>query len=283
MTSLAKKEKTEACRNQVLTSVLSKQEIRYGVFFCGRVQRSKKLCLFFTSECDTKEEKKGGSNMKIVIVEDDQRVREELQQFLQNYGYEVAVIEQFQDVVGQLMQLAPQLILLDVNLPTHDGYTICREWRKQSEVPIIIVTSRSSDVDELMSMHLGADDFITKPFNTQILMARIEAILKRTYQQGNSQVLTYHDLQLDVAKGVLSYQNEHVTLTKNELIIFQYLVQNQGTIVARESLMEYLWSTSAFIDDNTLSVNVTRLRKKIEGLGVTNPIETRRGLGYLLP
>ncbi|MGL4623868.1 MAG: response regulator transcription factor [Culicoidibacterales bacterium] len=221
--------------------------------------------------------------MKIVIVEDDQRVREELQQFLQNYGYEVAVIEQFQDVVGQLMQLAPQLILLDVNLPTHDGYTICREWRKQSEVPIIIVTSRSSDVDELMSMHLGADDFITKPFNTQILMARIEAILKRTYQQGNSQVLTYHDLQLDVAKGVLSYQNEHVTLTKNELIIFQYLVQNQGTIVARESLMEYLWSTSAFIDDNTLSVNVTRLRKKIEGLGVTNPIETRRGLGYLLP
>lgn len=181
------------------------------------------------------------------------------------------------------MQLAPQLILLDVNLPTHDGYTICREWRKQSEVPIIIVTSRSSDVDELMSMHLGADDFITKPFNTQILMARIEAILKRTYQQGNSQVLTYHDLQLDVAKGVLSYQNEHVTLTKNELIIFQYLVQNQGTIVARESLMEYLWSTSAFIDDNTLSVNVTRLRKKIEGLGVTNPIETRRGLGYLLP
>lgn len=221
--------------------------------------------------------------MKIVIVEDDQRVREELQQFLQNYGYEVAVIEQFQDVVGQLTQLAPQLILLDVNLPTHDGYTICREWRKQSEVPIIIVTSRSSDVDELMSMHLGADDFITKPFNTQILMARIEAILKRTYQQGNSQVLTYHDLQLDVAKGVLSYQNEHVTLTKNELIIFQYLIQNQGTIVARESLMEYLWSTSAFIDDNTLSVNVTRLRKKIEGLGVTNPIETRRGLGYLLP
>lgn len=221
--------------------------------------------------------------MKIVIVEDDQRVREELQQFLQNYGYEVAVIEQFQDVVGQLTQLAPQLILLDVNLPTHDGYTICREWRKQSEVPIIIVTSRSSDVDELMSMHLGADDFITKPFNTQILMARIEAILKRTYQQGNSQVLTYHDLQLDVAKGVLSYQNEHVTLTKNELIIFQYLIQNQGTIVAREALMEYLWSTSAFIDDNTLSVNVTRLRKKIEGLGVTNPIETRRGLGYLLP
>lgn len=221
--------------------------------------------------------------MKIVIVEDDRRVREELQQFIQNYGYEVAVIEEFTDVVSQLTQLNPQLILLDVNLPTYDGYTICREWRKQSEVPIIIVTSRSSDVDELMSMHLGADDFITKPFNTQILMARIEAILKRTYQQGNSQLLSYRDLQLDLAKGTLSYQGNSATLTKNELIIFQYLLQHQGQIVARESLMEYLWSTSAFIDDNTLSVNVTRLRKKIEGLGLENPIETRRGLGYLLP
>ncbi|MGL6248198.1 MAG: response regulator transcription factor, partial [Culicoidibacterales bacterium] len=170
--------------------------------------------------------------MKIVIVEDDQRVREELQQFIRNYGYEVLIIENFHDVIGQLVELEPDLILLDVNLPTHDGYTICREWRKCSSVPVIIVTSRVSDVDELMSMHLGADDFITKPFNTQILMARIEAILKRVYQVGNNQVSTYQQLQLDLAKGSLSYQGKETTLTKNELAIFQYLIQHQGEIVA---------------------------------------------------
>ncbi len=171
--------------------------------------------------------------------------------------------------------------MLDINLPVFDGYYICREIRSKSDVPIIIVTSRDSEMDELMSMNLGADDFITKPYNTQILLARISSILRRV-NSSSSQLLMHNGLNLNLSSGSISYNNNISELTKNELKILNYLILNKEKIVSRDELMEYLWSSEAYVDDNTLSVNVTRLRKKLEEIGLKNVIETRRGLGYIL-
>lgn len=221
---------------------------------------------------------------KIFIVEDDTSIREELTTFLQRYGYEVEVAIDFTKIVEDIQKAQPSLILLDINLPVFDGYYICREVRRTSEVPIIIVTSRDSDMDELMSMNLGADDFITKPYNTEILLARIGAILKRSYGKIEAvDILEYKGLQLNLSNGTVSYRGKSLELTKNELKILAQLIKNQGKIISREELMEVLWQSELFIDDNTLSVNVTRLRKKLEDLGISEAIETRRGLGYILP
>lgn len=221
---------------------------------------------------------------KIIIVEDDEIIRDELKMFLTNYGYEVEAPTDFQNIVEYIEKTSSDLILLDVNLPVFDGYYICREIRKRSDIPIIIVTSRESEMDELMSMNLGADDFVTKPYNTQILLARIASIMKRTYGKStNQEILTYKDLQLNVYNGTITYKEKSLEITKNELKILSYLMTNQGKIVSRDSLMENLWNSDLFVDDNTLSVNVTRLRKKLEDLGIDNAIETRRGLGYIMP
>lgn len=218
----------------------------------------------------------------ILIIEDEERIREELQEYVGNMGYRVDAVTDFQRVLPSVQEANPDLILLDINLPYIDGYTLSREIRKQSNVPIIIVTSRDNEMDELMSMNLGADDFVTKPYNLQILMARIEAVLKRAYANQSSHTLQHEGMELDVAKGIIRYQGQEQILTKNELQILHYMMENKGTIVSREQLMEYLWSSEIFVDDNTLSVNMTRLRKKIEQIGMRNPIETRRGLGYVL-
>ncbi|WP_252231215.1 response regulator transcription factor [Clostridium sp. ZBS15] len=221
---------------------------------------------------------------KIMIVEDDVTIRDELKNLLNRYGYEVGITDDFSNVVNHIEQNNYDLILLDVNLPLFDGYHICREIRKNLDIPIIIVTSRNSEIDELMSMNLGADDFITKPYNTQILLARISSILKRTYKKNDSsEILKYKDLTLDLSNGSISYNNEYCELTKNELKILAYLIKNQKSIVSRDILMEALWNSDIFVDDNTLSVNVTRLRKKLEDIGIKNAIETRRGLGYIMP
>ncbi|CUN85311.1 response regulator transcription factor [Clostridium sp. NSJ-49] len=220
---------------------------------------------------------------KIMIIEDEVTIREELKVFLTRYGYEVLVPDDFSNIIDYVKSKNPNLILLDINLPIFDGYYICREIRKFSEVPIIIVTSRDSDVDELMSMNLGADDFITKPYNTQILLARIESILKRVYRNSTVQdVLEYGDMKLNLSNGTIVYNDKVIELTKNELKILSYLIKNRGKIVSRESLINYLWNCEMFIDDNTLSVNVTRIRKKLEEIGLSNIIETRRGLGYIM-
>lgn len=221
--------------------------------------------------------------MKILIIEDTETIRKELKEFLTTYGYEVEAPEDFQNIMKYVYQEDIHLILLDINLPVYDGYYICREIRKTSQIPIIIVTSRNNEIDELMSMNLGADDFVTKPYNTQILLARIENVLKRAYaNQESSSTLVSGDLKLNLSNGTISYRSQQEELTKNEMKILHCLMTNKGNIVSREQLMEYLWSSDLFIDDNTLSVNVTRLRKKIEGIGMENPIETRRGLGYIL-
>lgn len=218
---------------------------------------------------------------KIVIVEDAEKIREELSEFLSRYEYDVKAPTDFNNILEYIKNEQPDLILLDINLPVFDGYYICREIRNTSDVPIIIVTSRDSEMDELMSMNLGADDFVTKPYNTQILLARISSILKRV-SKVSSQVLVHNGLQLNLSNGCITYAGKSEELTKNELKILNYLMINKGTIISRDDLMEYLWSSEFYADDNTLSVNVTRLRKKLEEVGMKNAIETRRGLGYIL-
>lgn len=220
---------------------------------------------------------------KIVIIEDTETIREELKTFLITYGFEVIAPANFENIIQETLNETPDLILLDINLPIFDGYYICREIRKQSDVPIIVVTSRDNEMDELMSMNLGADDFITKPYNTQILLARIETILRRVQGSSMRDTLVYNDLKLNLSNGSVTYKGEKAELTKNEIKILSCLYKNKGKIVSRDDLMDFMWNEDVFVDDNNLSVNVTRLRKKLEALGMEKNIETRRGLGYILP
>ena len=227
---------------------------------------------------------KGSEPMsKIVIIEDTETIREELKTFLMRYGYEVVALTNFENIINDTLKEEPDLILLDINLPVTDGYFICREIRKKSDVPIIVVTSRDYEMDELMSINLGADDFITKPFNTQILLARIESILRRVHGSNNQDTITYNDLKLNLLNGSVTFNDHTAELTKNEFKILSCLIKNKGKIVSRDDLMDFMWNADIFVDDNNLSVNVTRLRKKLEGLGMKENIETRRGLGYILP
>ena len=220
---------------------------------------------------------------RIVIIEDTETIREELKTFLTTYGFEVIAPANFENIIQETLNETPDLILLDINLPIFDGYYICREIRKQSDVPIIVVTSRDNEMDELMSMNLGADDFITKPYNTQILLARIETILRRVQGSSMRDTLVYNDLKLNLSNGSVTYKGEKAELTKNEIKILSCLYKNKGKIVSRDDLMDFMWNADVFVDDNNLSVNVTRLRKKLEALGMEKNIETRRGLGYILP
>lgn len=220
---------------------------------------------------------------KIVIIEDTVTIREELKNFLITYGYEVHAPTDFRDIIDITLREYPDLIILDINLPVIDGYHICREIRKQSDVAIIVVTSRDSEMDELMSMNLGADDFITKPYNTQVLLARITSVLRRTRGIQSKDVISYNELQLNLANASIDYQGKVVELSKNEVKILSCLIKNQGKIVSRDDLMDFMWNADSFVDDNNLSVNVTRLRRKLEEAGMSENIETRRGLGYILP
>lgn len=219
---------------------------------------------------------------KIIVIEDNRNLREELIDFLTRYGYKAYGPSDFKDIVNEVLKSDVDLIMLDINLPYYDGYYICREIRKVKNTPIIVVTSRDSDMDEVMSMNLGADDFITKPYNTEVLLARIGSLLRRVY--GNTQdIIEYKGLKLNIAGGYLIFESNEIDLTKNEAKIAHCLIKNKGNIVTREDLMDYLWNSDLFVDDNTLSVNITRLRKKLQELGFKEPIETKRGIGYILP
>ncbi len=220
---------------------------------------------------------------KIIIIEDAQTIREELKTFLTRYDYEVLAPSNFENIIDYTLKENPDLVLLDINLPIFDGYHICREIRKSSDMPIIVVTSRDSEMDELMSMNLGADDFITKPYNTQILLARIASILRRVYGPNTQDTISYNDLKLNLSNGSITYKGNTTELTKNELKILSCLIKSKGKIVSRDDLMDFMWNSDVFVDDNNLSVNVTRLRKKLQEVGVKETIETRRGLGYILP
>ena len=226
----------------------------------------------------------GGEELKakIIIVEDHEPIRKELSILLKKYGYEIVTIENFETVVEDCLNENADLILLDINLPLYDGYYICREIRAKSEVPIIIVTSRDSEMDELMSMNLGADDFITKPYNTQILLARITAMLKRTQKNNADTMMQYQGMKLQLNNSTVVYEDQIIELSKNEMRILYKLLQHRGTIVSRDQLMETLWQSNEFIDDNTLTVNVNRVRKKLESIGLKEFIKTKRGQGYIV-
>lgn len=219
---------------------------------------------------------------KIMIIEDHEPIRNELSVLLEKYGYEVVSIDNFETVVEDCFKENPDLILLDINLPLYDGYYICREIRTKSEVPIIVVTSRDSEMDELMSMNLGADDFITKPYNTQILLARITAMLKRTHKETINNSVQYQGVKLQLNNSTVIYKEQVIELSKNEMQILYVLLQNKGEIVSRNRLMETLWQSNEFIDDNTLTVNVNRVRKKLESAGLKDFIKTKRGQGYMV-
>ena len=218
---------------------------------------------------------------RILIVEDEVKIREELKTFLENNGYEILTINNFENTLDQIKKLEIDLILIDINIPGINGMHLCREIRKTSKISIIIVTSRDTEMDELLYMNYGADDFITKPYNMQILLAHIEAVLKRSKPE-ISHILEYKGMKINLSKGTIDYDNQTVILTKNEIQIFSYLLERRGTVVTRDELMNYLWNTEAFIDDNTLTVNMARLRKKLEDLGFKDVIETRRGWGYII-
>lgn len=223
---------------------------------------------------------------KILIIEDNNKIRTELSVFLTRNGYECLTAEKFDNLPTVVQEAAPHLVLLDINLPVVDGYYVCREIRKRSEVPIIVVTSRDSEIDELTAMNLGADDFVTKPYNTQILLMRIASVLKRAYKEADlaeqSISLGIDNCVLVPARSALVYQGQETSLTRNELKILVLLYDHRGSIVSRDELMIQLWDSEIFVDDNTLTVNINRLRKKLDDAGLTDVIETRRNQGYIL-
>lgn len=219
---------------------------------------------------------------KIIIIEDNKDLKDELIDFLSRYGYEAYGPEKFDNIIDIVLKDNADLILLDINLPYYDGYYICREIRKIKDTPIIVVTSRNSDMDEIMSMNLGADDFVTKPYNTQVLLARIASLLRRTSGGKYQEVLEHKGLEFNATTGTIIFNDLSSDLTKNEIKILSCLMKNKGVIVSRDELMDYLWSSDMFVDENTLSVNVARLRKKLEFIGFKDAIETKRGIGYIL-
>lgn len=220
--------------------------------------------------------------MKILIIEDEINIREELSQLLHNALYEVCTIHDFTDVAHQVFENNPDLILLDISLPGKDGLSVCTEIRAVSEVPIIFVTALASSMDELNGMLKGGDDYITKPYQPPILLARIAAVLKRSQknQPEDSSRLEHNLITLDVAKSTISSPDQTTELTKNELQILYCLFCHKGEIVSRADLIECLWDNQIFIDDNTLSVNITRIRNKLKEIGIEEFIHTKRGMGY---
>lgn len=217
---------------------------------------------------------------KIIIVEDDEVIASELSNLLQNAGYEAIVLLDFEHALEVLLNSSADLVLLDINIPYMNGEFLLQEFRKKSAIPVIMVTSRNSETDELLSMSFGADDYITKPYNPNILLLRIAAILKR--METLTDTIYYKELEISIQKGIIKKDNREVVLTKNEMIIFNYLLMHQNRIVTRDELMTDLWNNNEYINDNALTVNISRLRAKLKEIGLEDAITTRKGMGYIL-
>lgn len=217
---------------------------------------------------------------KIMIVEDDEVIKDELSELLKNSSYLVESVKNFEKAKEEIFKYNPDLILLDINIPYLNGELLLKEIRKESSVPVIMVTSKSGEIDEALSITYGADDYITKPYNTTILLLRIQNIFKRMNQNNNA--LKYKDITVDLNKSELKKDDKVLVLTKNEMIIFSYLLNNKEKIVSRDELMTYLWNNEEYINDNALTVNISRLRSKLSSFGYENIIETRKGQGYIL-
>lgn len=219
---------------------------------------------------------------KIFMIEDDPLIRNELDTLLQSNGYETAAPEDFDNVIDQIKAEQPHLILLDIKLPGTSGFSLCTQIRTFSQVPIIFVTSCNTDMDELNSIMLGGDAFITKPYHTAILLAKIASLLKRAYPVQQSEQMTCGGAVLRLESSSLDYDGQSVELTKNELKILYYLFKNAGKICARGDLVEFLWDNQLYVDDNALSVNINRIREKLAGIGLTDFIKTKHRQGYMI-
>ena len=220
---------------------------------------------------------------KILIIEDDEKLRNELETFLNKNGFVATSLKKFDNAVEDILNEKADLLLLDINLPYTDGEFICKEIRKTSNVPIIMVTSRDNEMDELLSLNYGADQYVTKPYNIQILLAKIVGLLKRNQNAGNNpDKIDCGEFVLNTAGRIIEKEDNKVELTKNEYKILEYLVLYRQQLISRDEIMDYLWESEEFVDDNTLNVNIKRLRTKLEELGIINQIETRRGQGYIL-
>ncbi|MFB5981544.1 response regulator transcription factor [Streptococcus thermophilus] len=218
---------------------------------------------------------------KILLVEDDEVIRQQVKKILEQWEYEVVLVEDFMEVLSLFVKEEPHLVLMDIGLPLFNGYHWCQEIRKVSKVPIMFLSSRDQAMDIVMAINMGGDDFVTKPFDQNVLLAKIQGLLRRSYEFGKDQsLLEYMGVILNLKAMDLVYQGEVVSLTKNEFQILQVLFERSGNIVSREDLMKELWNSDFFIDDNTLSVNVARLRKKLEAVGLKDLIETKKGVGY---
>ncbi|WP_303972959.1 response regulator transcription factor [Faecalicoccus pleomorphus] len=217
----------------------------------------------------------------ILLVEDDNVIATKTAQFLKSWNYEVVLVKDFHDVMDTFFQCNPDLVLMDVTLPVLNGYHWTTQIRRVSKVPILFVSSAGDNMNIVMALSQGADDYITKPFELQILQAKIQALLRRTYDfSGKLNVLEHKGLRFVIEENKTLYQNQEIELSKNEAKILHILLEKKDTIVSREEMMNYLWKTDFYVDENTLSVNVNRLRKKLESIGCTNYIETKKGLGY---
>lgn len=217
---------------------------------------------------------------KILIIEDDETIRVELSELLKMSGYEPIVLTNFQNAEEEIEETRPDLILLDINIPYMNGELLLQKIRKNVDTPVIMVTSKNNEADELLSMMYGADDYITKPYNPNILLFRIANIFKR--QNKNEENCSYFDVEINKERGILKKDNLEVFLTKNEMLIFSYLVAHKNEMVTRDELMTTLWNNAFYINDNALTVNISRLRAKLKEIGYENAIETRKGYGYIL-
>ena len=220
---------------------------------------------------------------KILIVEDDSIIAGEISRYLKRWGYETETADDFGDVLGTFAQFAPQLVLMDIGLPFYNGYYWCGEIRKVSQVPIIFISSASDNMNVVMAINMGGDDFVTKPFDLEVLAAKIQAVLRRAYAfTGQTSVMEYKGILLNITDMSLEFQGKKTELSKNEFKILQVLFEKAGGTVSRENIMKKLWDDECLVDDNTLTVNINRLRKKLEGEGIRELIVTKKGVGYQL-
>ena len=219
---------------------------------------------------------------KIVVIEDDKTLRRALAGLLEENGYQVFCVEDFLHAEEGIKEAEPDLVLLDIILPGTNGQEILRNLRKTSDLPVIMLTSKTGETDEILSMSYGADDYMTKPYNPALLLLKIEAHVRRIQPQREKEELEYAGMRLNLLRSTLAYEERAVILSKNEMSVLHYLMKHQGNIVSRDELMDYLWDCNAFVDDNTLTVNINRLRKRMEEVGISGRIDTRRGQGYIL-
>lgn len=220
-----------------------------------------------------------------MIIEDERTIREMMAETIEKWGFDTVKVEDFDQVLSIFLKENPQLVLMDINLPSFDGFYWCNKIRESSKTPIIFLSSRNTPMDMIMAMNMGGDDFVNKPFHTDVLMAKINALLRRTYtyiEDIELNILEHDGIVLDLNSYNVSYRNETVALSKNEFIIFNLLMQNKGAVVSRTKIMRSLWADERFVDENTLAVNIARIRKKITELGKEDFIATKKGYGYII-